>query len=234
MTIDQFVSELEKLGIEITDEQLNKLEKYYNLLIEENEKINLTSITKKEDVYLKHYYDSLTLIKIIDLNKIETLCDIGTGAGFPGLVIKILFPNIKITLIDSLNKRIQFLNKVIEKLDLEHIETIHARIEEYGVKNREKYDLVTARALAPLNILLEYSIPLVKKNKYFVAMKSNIENEIQNIEHAYKELSIKKQNQIEFNLPYEDSKRTLICYIKEDTTKTKYPRRFSIIKQKPL
>ena len=234
MQISEFIDELKKINIDITPLQLEKLEKYYNLLIEENEKINLTSITKKEDVYLKHYYDSLTLNKIINLNEIETLCDIGTGAGFPGLVIKILFPNIKVTLVDSLNKRIEFLNKVINELELKDIETIHTRVEEYGVKNREKFNLVTARAVAPLNTLLEYAIPLVKKNNYFIAMKSNVIEELKNIDNSLKELDTIIENKIEFNLPYEESKRTLITFKKIKETNKKYPRRFSLIKQKPL
>ena len=234
MQINEFVEELKKINIEINENQLTQLEKYYEILVEENEKINLTGITKKEEVYLKHFYDSLTLSKIVDLNEIESLCDIGTGAGFPGLVIKILFPKINITLIDSLNKRIDFLNKVIEQLGLKNIETIHVRIEEYGIKNREKYDIVTARAVAPLNILLEYSIPLVKKNKYFIAMKSNVEEELKNINNATRELNIEINDMIEFKLPIEESKRTLIKFKKLEVTKNKYPRRYAIIKQKPL
>ena len=234
MQINEFIEELKKININITDKQLNQLEKYYQILIEENEKINLTAITKKEDVYLKHYYDSLTLNKIVNLEKINTMCDIGTGAGFPGIVIKILFPNIKVTLVDSLNKRIEFLKKVINELELENIEAIHSRIEEYGIKNREKFDLVTARAVASLNILLEYSIPLVQINGYFVAMKSNVEEEIKNIDRAIKELNTQIKDKIEFNLPIEESKRTLIKFIKNNPTNKKYPRKFSIIKQRPL
>lgn len=234
MTISEFIEELKKININITSEQLEKLDKYYKILIQENENINLTSIIEKDSVYLKHYYDSLTLMKIIDLNNINSLCDIGTGAGFPGLVIKILFPHINVTLVDSLNKRINFLNKVIKELELNKIEAIHSRIEEYGTKNREKYDLVTARAVAPLNILLEYAIPLVKINKNFVAMKSNVDEELKNIDNAIKELNIKQESIIEFSLPYEESKRTLIKYTKLQKTSNKYPRRFAIIKQKPL
>ena len=234
MTISEFIEELKKININITSEQLEKLDKYYKILIQENENINLTSIIEKDSVYLKHYYDSLTLMKIIDLNNINSLCDIGTGAGFPGLVIKILFPHINVTLVDSLNKRINFLNKVIKELELNKIEAIHSRIEEYGTKNSERYDLVTARAVAPLNILLEYAIPLVKINKNFVAMKSNVDEELKNIDNAIKELNIKQESIIEFSLPYEESKRTLIKYTKLRKTSNKYPRRFAIIKQKPL
>ena len=154
MTENNFVKNVKELGIEINDKQLKQLEKYYELLIEWNEKINLTGITKKEDVYLKHFYDSLTIQKIIDLNDVETLCDVGTGAGFPGLVLKIVFPNLKVTLLDALNKRINFLNDVIEKLELKDIETIHSRSEDYALKNREKFDVVTARAVASLPVLI--------------------------------------------------------------------------------
>ncbi|MBR1376503.1 MAG: 16S rRNA (guanine(527)-N(7))-methyltransferase RsmG [Bacilli bacterium] len=233
MTINDFIIELEKLGIKINEEKLNKLERYYELLVEWNEKMNLTGITKKEDVYLKHFYDSLTLIKIVDLNSIQTLCDIGTGAGFPGLVIKIVFPSIKITLVDSLNKRITFLNEVIKELKLEKIDTIHARIEEYGVKNRELYDLVVARAVASLPMLLEYAIPLVKVNGYFVAMKGN-NDEFNSINNCLKKLNIRIDNNISFQLPYENSNRLLILFKKESVTNKKYPRKFVEIKNKPL
>lgn len=234
MTINSFIEELSKIGIELDELKLANLERYFELLVEWNEKMNLTGITKKEDVYLKHYYDSLTLNKIVDLKSIDSMCDIGTGAGFPGIVIKILFPNIKITLVDSLNKRIEFLKKVINELELQNIEAIHSRIEEYGIKNREKFDLVTARAVASLNILLEYSIPLVKEKGYFVAMKSNVDEELKNINFAIKELSTSIDDKIEFTLPIEESKRTLIKYLKEKTTNKKYPRKYSIIKQRPL
>ena len=155
MNINNFIDYLEKLGIKYTNCQLNQLEMYYEILIEYNKVMNLTGITNKEDVYLKHFYDSLTISKIIDLNNYNSLCDIGTGAGFPGIVLKIFYPNLKVTLIDSLNKRINFLNDVIQKLKLTNIEAIHCRIEEYAKINREKYDIVTARAVAPLNILLK-------------------------------------------------------------------------------
>ena len=153
MNKDKFIEELKKINIVINDDQLDKLEEYYNILIEQNKVMNLTGITLKEDVYLKHFYDSLTLNKIIDLNNITTLLDMGTGAGFPGLVIKIVFPNIKVTLVDALNKRVNFLNMVKEKLGLDDLEIIHARCEEYAKEIKEKYDLVTARAVAHLSNL---------------------------------------------------------------------------------
>ena len=137
MKIDKFIEELKKLGIDITEDKLIKLEKYYNLLVIWNEKMNLTGITEKEEVYLKHFYDSLTIVKAVDLNNFNNLCDVGTGAGFPGMVLKIVFPNLNVTLVDSLNKRLEFLKEVIKELDLKNIEVIHARAEEYALKNRE-------------------------------------------------------------------------------------------------
>ena len=234
MNLNNFISELKKINIEITDIQLEQLNKYYELLVECNKVMNLTGITEKEQVYLKHFYDSLTLIKVIDPTKEETLCDVGTGAGFPGLVIKILFPNLKVTLVDSLNKRIEFLKKVIQELNLKDIEAIHARAEEFSQLNREKFDIVTSRAVAPLNILLEYNIPLLKVNKYFVAYKGIISQEIINSEHALKELNAKVEKVEEFLLPIEQSNRTLILIKKEKTTNKKYPRKNADIKKKPL
>lgn len=230
MTEEIFVNYLKELNIEITPEKLEQLNKYYNLLIEWNEKINLTSITKKEDVYLKHFYDSLTLNKSIDLNSVSTLCDIGTGAGFPGLVLKIMFPHLKITLLDSLNKRTEFLKLVITELNLTDIEVINSRAEEY--KNREFFDIVTARAVAPLKILLELATPISKK--YVILMKANCEEELKNTKNLYKELSLELESKEEFLLPFENSKRTIIRYLKTSKTNSKYPRRYDQIKKRPL
>ena len=148
MNKDRFINEVKNLGIEITDKKMDQLEKYYELLIEYNKVMNLTGITEKEEVYLKHFYDSLTISKIIDLNNENSLCDLGSGAGFPGIVLKIFYPNLSIVLVDSLNKRINFLNKVIEELELKDIIAIHSRIEDYSKENKEQFDVVTARAVA--------------------------------------------------------------------------------------
>lgn len=234
MTISEFIEELKKLNIEPTQKQFEQLNRYYELIVEYNKVMNLTGITEKEQVYLKHFYDSLTIAKVIDLNKEETLCDIGTGAGFPGIVLKILFPNLKITLIDSLNKRIEFLKIVIKELNLKDIEAIHARAEEYAINNIEKFDAVTSRAVAPLNILLELSIPILKINKYFISYKGNISREIIESENTLKKLESKIEKIAQFELPKEKSNRTIIKIKKENKTNKKYPRKFSEIKKKPL
>lgn len=233
MIIDRFISELNLLNIELTEKQLGQLHRYYELLVEYNKVMNLTGITEEPDVYLKHFYDSLTITKIVDLNRVNNLCDIGTGAGFPGLVVKIVFPPLKITLVDSLNKRINFLNIVISELDLKDIETIHCRAEEYGVFHRNLFDVVTARAVAQTNILLEYAIPLVKKGGYFIPMKGNISNE-NDFSHAMKVLNVILEDKIEFLLPIEKSSRTLLCFKKVGDTPKIYPRKNNEMKKKPL
>lgn len=232
MNQNKFIEELSKLNIFPTDTQLDQLQRYYELLIEYNKVMNLTGITEKDEVYLKHFYDSLTIVKAIDLNKEYTLCDMGSGAGFPGIVLKIIFPHLKITLLDSLNKRVMFLNKVIEELKLENILAIHTRIEEYGKNNREVFDIVTARAVASTNILLEFGIPLLKVNKYFVALKGTLNNE--NYLSSLNKLNTIELKKEEFLLPVENSKRTIIVFKKIKTTSNKYPRNFKDIKNNPL
>ncbi len=234
MKINEFIEELNKLGITITEEKLNLLEKYYNLLIEWNEKINLTAITDKEEVYLKHFYDSLTLIKAHDLTKEISLCDVGTGAGFPGIVLKIVFDNLDITLVDALNKRIIFLNEVIKELNLKNIVAIHARAEDFAKENIEKFDIVTSRAVAKLNVLNELCIPMLKIDGYFIPMKANIEEELENSKNSIKELNSKLEDVISFNLPKENSNRNIVKIKKTGKTKEKYPRKFDKITKNPL
>ena len=233
MTKEEFIQELQKLNVDITLEQLEKLEKYYNLLVEWNKKINLTRITEKKDVYLKHFYDSITLIKAIDLNKEIEVCDIGTGAGFPGIVLKIMFPKLKITLVDSLNKRIKFLKLVIKELDLKDIKPVHERGEIYTKNNINKFDLITCRALSKLNIISEICIPAVKINGYFIPMKAQIEEEIKDTKFL-EILNSKIERIISFKLPYEESIRNLIVIKKIRQTNTKYPRKYDKIKKNPL
>lgn len=230
MNIKEFIEEIKKLGIELTAVQLQKLEKFYELLISWNEKINLTRITKKEDVYLKHFYDSLTLFKVINLDNELTLCDVGSGAGFPGIILKIVFPNLKVTLIDSLQKRVNYLNEVIKELDLFNIEAIHTRAEDYARNNREKFDIVTARAVANLRILSELCLPMVKEKGYFIALKANIEEELENSKEMIKKLNSSIEKIETFNLPIEHSIRNLVKIKKESKTNSIYPRRMDKIK----
>ena len=206
MNNDEFIKYLEELNIYPTQDQLNKLDKFYHLLISWNQKINLTRITDEKDVYLKHFYDSLTITKEIDLSKVNTLCDVGTGAGFPGIVLKIMYPNLKVTLIDSLLKRVNYLNEIIKELELTNIKAIHTRGEDY----KDKFDVVTSRAVANIEKLVTFTMHLVDKDGVFIAMKGNIDNELtnsveKNISKKYKIVKINK-----FHLPIEESDRSLV------------------------
>ena len=231
MSIELFIEETKKLGLNLTEKQLSQLEKFYKLLISWNEKMNLTRITEKEEVYLKHFYDSLTLYKVIDLNQNLTLCDVGSGAGFPGIVLKIAFPNLKIKLIDSLQKRVNYLNEIIKDLELIDIEAIHTRAEDYAKNNREKYDIVTARAVANLKMLSELCIPMVKVNGYFISMKANIEEELDKSKEIINKLNSEIEYIETFNLPIENSIRNIIRIKKIDKTSSIYPRKIEKIKK---
>ena len=229
-----FEEELSKIGIELDDKKRSQLKRYYELIVEYNKVMNLTGITEESEVYLKHFYDSLTICKIIDLNKYETMCDIGSGAGFPGIVLKIVFPNLKITLVDSLNKRIKFLNIIIDELELRDIQALHVRAEEFSSENRNRFDIVTARAVAHLSLLLEYSIPMLKINGYFVGMKANADEEIIEAKKAIKILNSELVDVKKFLLPLEESNRCLIKIEKLGKTNKKYPRKNSEIKKNRL
>jgi len=234
MNKEIFVSEVKKLGIDIDLEKLEKLELFYSLLVDWNEKINLTTIVEKESVYLKHFYDSLTLFREIDLNKDITICDVGSGAGFPGIVLKIFFPNIKITLVDSLNKRIIYLNEIIDKLGLTGINAIHSRMEEFSRTNEEKFDYITARAVASLPVLCEISVKALKVGGSLVFMKANCENELLGIDKKISKLGLKLVNTDKFILPIENSNRTIIKIDKYSKTNSNYPRSIDKIKKNPL
>ena len=224
-----------EIGLEFTKEQLDKFFKYMNLLLEWNEKINLTAITEPEEVILKHFIDSLTISKYIEENK--TLADVGTGAGFPGIALKIYRDDLKITLVDSLNKRINFLNEVIKELDLKKIETVHSRIEDFGKNKeyREKFDYTTARAVANLSVLSEYLIPIAKIDGQCICMKgSNVEEELDTSKNAIKILGGKIQKIEEFNLPKSDIIRNVIIIKKLKNTPAKYPRKAGIPVKEPL
>ena len=206
MNKEEFYEAIKELEINLDEIQKEKLHKFYQILIEENQKINLTRITEEEDVYLKHFYDSLTITKEVDLTKVETLCDVGTGAGFPGIVLKIVFPNLKITLIDSLQKRVNYLNETIKKLELTDIEAIHTRSEDY----KEQFDVVTARAVANLEKLINWCMHLVKKQGIFVAMKANVDEELNINDKVFSKNKCKIEKINKFLLPKENSNRALV------------------------
>ena len=232
MNKELFLEELKKLGILLTPKQEQDLDTYYKLLISYNNNVNLTAITKEEDVYLKHFYDSLTLFKGIDLKENLKICDLGTGAGFPGLVLKIVFPNLSITLVDSLEKRIKFIDLVIKELELKNIKTVHSRIEEF--KEIEAFDVVVSRAVSKINILLELGCKLPKVNGLFVFMKGNVLEELKSAKNALKVLNYSLEKIINFKLPIEESERNIVILKHTSPTSNKYPRQFSIIKKKPL
>lgn len=226
---------LKQLDIELSDPQLEQFYQYMNILLEWNKFMNLTGITEPEEVITKHFIDSLTVLDKIDKN--ASVIDVGTGAGFPGIPIKIAFPDTKVVLLDSLNKRIKFLNEVIEKLNLKNIETIHGRAEDFGKnKNcREKYDIAIARAVAPLNILLEYLMPFIKIGGKCLCMKaSNSEEEIENSKNAIKILGGKLIKTEEFYIPNTDIKRKIIQVNKVKQTENKYPRKAGTPSKEPL
>lgn len=234
MNKNEFIKELELLGIKLSDEQLNKLEIYCEFLLEYNKHTNLTAIKEKEQVYLKHFYDSLTIVKAIDLSKSSNLLDIGTGAGFPGMVIKIVFPELEITLLDSNNKKIKFLQELSKKLNLNKINFYHGRAEEFCQKNRESFDIVTARAVSNMSTLSELCIPLVKKEGYFIALKgSNIE-ELKEANNGIKKLGGIVEKNVILSLPIEDSQRHIIVIKKIEKTPNIYPRRYEKIIKNPL
>lgn len=226
---------LKELNIDLSDVQLEQFHNYMNILIEWNKFMNLTGITDPKEVITKHFIDSLTVLYKIDKN--VSVIDVGTGAGFPGIPIKIAFPETRVVLLDSLNKRIKFLNEVIEKLELKDIETIHGRAEEYGKnKNyREKYDIAIARAVAPLNILLEYLMPFAKVNGKCLCMKgSSSEEEIENSKNAIKVLGGEIVETKDFYIPNTDIKRRIVQVNKTKETNNKYPRKAGTPSKEPL
>ena len=203
-----FIKEVENLGIKLDSDKLDKFKKYFELLVEYNKVMNLTGITDIDGVYLKHFYDSITLVKAYDFTKDISLCDVGSGAGFPSIPLKIVFPNIDVTIVDSLNKRIEFLNVVIKELGLTKIKAIHSRAEEFD--HRESFDVVTSRAVANIEKLVDFTMHLVSKKGVFVAMKGNIEEELS---QEVKNKLMRKYNIIQveqFSLPKENSMRSLV------------------------
>lgn len=234
---NQFEKDLLELGIILNENQIRQFITYYEMLIEWNKVMNLTAITEYDEVMKKHFVDSLSLIKAYDVKRISKVIDIGTGAGFPGLALKIAFPELDITLLDSLNKRINFLNQVIKTLGLNGISTIHGRAEDYAKKSmqREKYDLCVSRAVANLSTLSEYCIPFVKENGKFISYKSEkVIDKLKNSEKAISILGGKIENQIEFKLPDSEIYRNLIVIKKIKKTPAVYPRKAGIPSKEPL
>ena len=237
MSNRRFDQELETLGIRLTDVQKRQFDRYYELLIEWNRVMNLTGITEYDEVNLKHFTDSLTIVRIKNMENVSTLIDVGTGAGFPGIPIKIAFPYIKVTLLDSLNKRIKFLNQVVEELDLEDVVTLHGRAEDYAKKEeyREQFDLCASRAVANLSTLSEYCLPFIKKGGCFVSYKSaDSDEEIQQSEKALDILGGKIEKVDKFVLPGSDMGRALVMIEKVKNTPRKYPRKAGVPSKEPL
>lgn len=230
-----FIGKLKEFNIEINEEQIKSFEKYMNLLLEWNEKINLTAITQPDEVKLKHFVDSLTVLKYI--NDDDKVIDIGTGAGFPGIPLKIMKENTKITLLDSLNKRINFLNIVIETLNLRNIQAIHGRAEEIARNKlyREKYDVAVSRAVANLSTLTEYMLPFVKVGGKCICMKgANVNEELERAQNAIKELGGEIERVDNFHLSDNDNERNIIIIRKVKETNPKYPRKAGTPSKEPL
>lgn len=229
MNKEEFINSLKELNIILNNEQINSFETYKELLQEYNKKFNLTSITKDEDIYLKHFYDSLCIMKIKEIENSTNLLDIGTGAGFPGIPLAITNPNLKITLVESNCKKCGFLELVKEKLKLNNIEIINSRAEEYSKINREKFDTVTSRAVSHLSIITELEVPALKVNGYFIPLKANYEQELEESKNKMNLLGLTLENIIEYTLPKENSKRTILKIKKTKETSENYPREYNKI-----
>ena len=234
MNIETFIEALKQHNISLTEKQLNQLDTYFHMLVEWNKKMNLTNITEKEDVYLKHFYDSITLAFYHSLDS-QHICDIGAGAGFPSIPLKIVFPNLKVTIVDSLNKRITFLNALFEALELDQVEAVSARAEDYCENHRESFDIVTARGVARFEILDELCLPLVKLGGYFIALKgASGQEEFDVAKSGIQKLGGKLESMHAFTLPNHDDQRMNFYIKKVKQTPNKYPRAFAKIKKSPL
>ena len=230
----EFNKLLANINIELSDRQLEQFEIYFKFLVEYNQYVNLTAITEEEDVYIKHFYDSILVGQVLDLTTVNSICDVGSGAGFPSIPLKIVYPHLNVTIVDGLDKRITFLKQLVSKLGLANVNLVHGRAEEYAKDHRESFDMVTARAVARANILNELCIPLVKVGGNFVSMKGkNAEEEI-NEGNSLSILKGKIINQAEYYLPKEESKRVLIVINHFEKCPNKYPRAFASIKKNPL
>ena len=232
-----FETKLSELGITLNEEQKRQFLQFYELLVEWNKVMNLTGITEYEEVNEKHFVDSLSIVKAIDMDSVETVIDIGTGAGFPGIPLKIAFPNLKVVLLDSLNKRIQFLNTVIDTLQLTDIQTIHGRAEDFAKQQayRERFDLCVSRAVANLATLSEYCLPYVKVDGMFIPYKSGeITEELQQSQNAIHVLGGKVTDVVKFRLPGTEIGRTFVKIKKVQNTAKKYPRKAGLPSKEPI
>ena len=232
-----FENKLNELGITLTDKQKQQFDKFYELLVEWNKVMNLTGITEYEEVNEKHFVDSLSIVKAIDIEKVKTVIDIGTGAGFPGIPLKIAFPHLKVVLLDSLNKRINFLNVVIAELGLTDIKTIHGRAEDYAKQTeyREKFDLCVSRAVANLSTLSEYCLPYVNIGGMFISYKSGeIDEEMEKSKKAVQILSGNLENTVKFQLPGTEIGRSFVKIKKIKNTAKKYPRKAGLPAKEPI
>jgi len=237
MNEQQFQKALKQHNLSLDKGQLEQFETYYHLLIEWNEKVNLTAITDQEEVYVKHFYDSLTPSFYEDFSNIETLCDVGAGAGFPSIPLKICYPHLKVTIIDSLQKRIHFLETLINELNLTNVNLVHGRAEDIGQDRtyREKFDLVTARAVARMNVLAEYCLPLCREEGLFIALKgSAIAEELTDGKRAIGQLGGKLIRQVNFTLPEDEGERSLIWVKKVRKTAKQFPRKAGTPQRRPL
>ncbi|WP_442956501.1 16S rRNA (guanine(527)-N(7))-methyltransferase RsmG [Paenibacillus sp. YIM B09110] len=236
-TLKWFTSRMEESGITLSPHQLEQFDTYFRLLVEWNEKMNLTGITERDAVYEKHFYDSASLSFFVNIDKVERIADIGSGAGFPSIPLKICFPHLKVTIVDSLNKRIQFLNFLVEQLGVSDVSCVHGRAEDIAKlpEHRDSYDLVTARAVARLNVLNEFCLPFVRKSGLFAAMKgSQSEEEVREASFSLRELKAKIKAQHQLQLPNEQSERHIVIIEKLDATPRKYPRKAGTPLKQPL
>ncbi|MBC6342784.1 MULTISPECIES: 16S rRNA (guanine(527)-N(7))-methyltransferase RsmG [Lactobacillus] len=239
MNPEQFVQELSKRNFKLNENQINQFNQYFTSLIETNKKVNLTRITEKDDVYLKHFFDSITPLFTFGeiFTKSQTLCDVGAGAGFPSIPLKIMVPELRVTIVDSLGKRLNFLQELVTQLDLKNVALVHGRAEDVGQNKqyREQFDIVTARAVANMAVLSEYCLPLVKKNGNFIALKGpKAEDELNSSQKALKTLGGKTTAVKELQLPHSSEDRTLILVKKVQATPKKYPRQAGTPHRKPI
>ena len=237
MDNSKFKNQLKELGIELTEKQHEQFDKYFELLVEWNKVMNLTGITEYDEVNEKHFVDSLALIKAVNVENFEKIIDIGTGAGFPGIPLKIAFPHLKVTLLDSLNKRIKFLNAVVDELGLEDVETLHGRAEDFARQEgyREGFDVCVSRAVANLSTLSEYCLPYVKKGGMFIPYKSgSIDDELLNAKKAVSILGGNIKDVVRFELPGTEIGRAFVLIDKVKNTGKKFPRKAGLPSKEPL